>query len=131
MLDNRDINIVIQNAELEGNEDLIPLLFGIDVPIEYIPADFDIYDILVKYGLFKSKGDAKKNWKKSSQEIPEGLNSFERLGKLRLNLHIWKPPILHPELRKILLEKCKFCKVINCDGCPYDFYMIGLDILTE
>lgn len=47
----------------------------------YIDETVDMYDILVEEGLFKSKGDAKRNWNKTGKEIPSGFTLFERLGK--------------------------------------------------
>jgi hypothetical protein len=51
----------------------------------------DIYDILVKASIFKSKGDARKNWTRTGKEIPWGFNDFENIGKLKHRIVIYKP----------------------------------------
>jgi hypothetical protein len=113
---NQEINIVIINEFLEGNEDLIYLLFGTE-EIQYISGTMDMYDILVKFDLFSSKGNAKKNWTKSKQDVPDGFNIFNRIGKYRIDLYIWKPTeILNSEVMTI----CKKCNKKSCDGCKYE-----------
>jgi len=48
-------------------------------------------DLLVILGVFKSKSDARKNWRSSSIEIPPGFTHLIGLGKKRKSLHIWNP----------------------------------------
>lgn len=60
-------------------------------PLILISPNVDMYDVLVACGLFKSKGEAKKNWKKSGKEIPNGITEFSNLGKHRMiSILIWK-----------------------------------------
>lgn len=51
----------------------------------------DMFDLLVEIGAFKSKSDARKNWKKSDQNIEDGLSTF-LVGSKKIPLFIWKKP---------------------------------------
>jgi hypothetical protein len=51
----------------------------------------DMFDVLVLAGIFKSKSDAKRNWKKTGKEIPAGFSDFIGVGKLRHSIFIWNP----------------------------------------
>lgn len=51
----------------------------------------DMYDLLVMLEVFPSKAQARKNWKRSGQEIPYGYSDFEKIGKLSNRLTIFKP----------------------------------------
>jgi len=92
----KDINIVVENEHLEGNRDLLMTLFAQwtdkKLPeITFVSPDMDMYDILVLVDLFQSKGEAKKNWKRTGQSVPEGFSDFERVGKRKNRLTIWNP----------------------------------------
>ena len=54
------------------------------------PVEFDMFDILVEIGVFKSRGECKRNWKKSDQFIENGCHSF-LVFKRDLPLFIFKP----------------------------------------
>ena len=90
-----DKNYVVDNKYLERNRDLLKYLFSdfdnVLEEITYIDTTYDMYDILVNAGLFTSKGDAKKNWKRSGQEIPLGFSDFRDIGKLNNRLTIYNP----------------------------------------
>lgn len=55
------------------------------------PGQKDMFDLLVMLGIFPSKGQAMKNWKKSGREIPIGFSDFEQIGKLNNRLTILNP----------------------------------------
>jgi len=81
-----DFNFIILNDSNQSGD--AELFFGDhegnlhdDITIEITP-DKDMYDILVMTNIFKSKGDARKNWTKTGKEIPWGFSYF-RVGKLR------------------------------------------------
>ena len=83
-------NIIVEASALEANEDLIPLLFG-DEDVLYISPNTTMPDLLAQFGLFKSKSEARKNWKRTGIEIPGGWTALENIGKLNHCLWIWKP----------------------------------------
>lgn len=113
----QEINLVVLNKNLAGNEDLIFRLYDGEEDIEYISEDLDMYDVLVKFNLFSSRSDAKRTWKRSGQKIPEGFSDFPRIGKYKVNLYIWNPTSsLNTEVMKI----CRDCKKTYCDGCEYE-----------
>lgn len=56
--------------------------------IEILPSDTNILDILVKANVFKSKSQARKNWKKET-EIPYGFSDL-LLGKKKNRVCILK-----------------------------------------
>lgn len=62
-------------------------LFGLTDP-KRLPESATMFDVLVAAGIFKSKGDARKNWKGDSA-IPSGLSSFE-VGKMKKEIWILK-----------------------------------------
>lgn len=88
----RDLNIVIMNEWFEP--DLCDRLFN---PMEWNEVidmredgKHDVLDFLVELSVFKSKSQARKNWK-GPVEIPDGFTDLQRLGKERHRLTIWKP----------------------------------------
>lgn len=50
----------------------------------------DIFDILVKAGVFESKGQARKNWK-GITTLPTGWTELGPIGKAKLYIFIWNP----------------------------------------
>jgi hypothetical protein len=72
------------------SQDLMDAVFGSDTKVEIRPDTFDMFDILTEVGAFKSKGDARKNWVKSDQNIDTGCHSFLITKKLT-PLFIFKP----------------------------------------
>lgn len=90
-----DKNFVIQNEKFEKNKDLLDSLFsdndGNMPEIIFVNEPIDMYDILVQAGIFKSKSDAKKNWKRTGREIPKGFSDFQKIGKLNNRITIWLP----------------------------------------
>ena len=87
----QEFNVIVQNDNLESNVDLFKHLFGEDEGFVGVGPDEDMFDILVMFGLFRSKGEARKNWKRTGREIPEGFTDIERIGKLKHRLTIWNP----------------------------------------
>ena len=59
--------------------------------VDYIDSSFDMYDILVTCGIFKSKSHARQNWIKTGSEIPLGYSEHLRIGHLRKNIYILNP----------------------------------------
>ena len=57
-----------------------------DEYVHYMNEGTDIYDILVWCGLFKSKGDARKNWKRGG--LQDGWKLYDKVGKLNNSLAI-------------------------------------------
>ena len=84
------LNIIIRtkNVRLEDRTDLFP-----DDEIVWVfdPQEKDMFDFLLMLGLFKSRGQARKNWKNTGAEIPRGWTEFNGLGKFRKSLCIWHP----------------------------------------
>lgn len=81
-------NFIVKN----GNE--LPedsRLFFHDEPIEFLEPSIDMFDILIKLEVFSSKSQARKNWNRTNQEIPEGFSDFERVGKLKHRITILNP----------------------------------------
>ncbi len=86
----QEFNLVIENEQFESNEDLLFDLFdGEDVQL--ISVEFDMFDILVETELFCSKSEARKNWKRTGKDIPEGFTDIKNIGKLHHRLTIWNP----------------------------------------
>ena len=85
-----NVNFIVNNKSLKANEDLLPMLFGEETTIPIAP-DYTIYDILTMLGLFPSKSEARKNWKRTGKDIPVGFTSLEGVGKMRHNIYIWNP----------------------------------------
>lgn len=97
MLQQIEYNIVIANKYFKNNIDLLPLLFDNE---QYALLDpfhlkdnrpIDMYDILVYCHFFQSKSDARKNWKKTEQKIPDGFTDIQKIGKAKRRLTIWNP----------------------------------------
>jgi hypothetical protein len=59
--------------------------------MEAITPDMDMFDILVDMGVFKSRSDARKNWKQTGKDIPEGFTDLKGIGKMKHRLTIWVP----------------------------------------
>ncbi len=57
-----------------------------------VPASTDMFDILVAIDAFKSKGEARRNWKWTNQQIEEGCHSFV-VGRKNVSLFIFKPVV--------------------------------------
>lgn len=75
------------NFVLEGADTSLLEVFDNELPWETLPATTTIHDILVKLGVFSSKGQSKKNWKHGELQ-PDRFNWFERVGKKRLSIVI-------------------------------------------
>ena len=85
-----DFNFVVHNEHFEGNRDLLGPLFGGE-DFEILGEEEDMWGILVRCGVFPSRGQARKNWRKTNKEIPDGFSIFEGVGKKRHTITIWKP----------------------------------------
>lgn len=56
-----------------------------------IKPGMDMFDILVQCAIFKSKGEARKNWKLTGKDIPLGFTDFKGIGKMKHRITIWIP----------------------------------------
>lgn len=76
----------------EEDKDLWLSLFSPDIlpkiPMHFIPANATMLDVLVIAGIFRSKTEARKNWK-GPLEIPNGF-SQRLVGKLKAQITILK-----------------------------------------
>ena len=84
------LNIIICNDNVKDRDrtDLFP-----DEEIVHIlwPGHGkDMYDLLVLIEAFNSKSQARKNWKLTGKDIPEGWSEFF-IGKQKRHLCIWNP----------------------------------------
>lgn len=61
-----------------------------EVTLKLEPGKCDMFDLLVICGAFTSKGQARKNWRHTGQDIPKGFNEFV-VGKKRVPLTVWNP----------------------------------------
>jgi len=82
-----DKNFVVINEHYR--KDIQDLIFDCE-PVAQLESNKTMIDVLVEYGIFKSRGDAKKNWTKGI-EIPFGFSDFNNIGKFRHRFCIWKP----------------------------------------
>ena len=82
-------NFVIKNKYYETEKDLIHHLF--DGEKYELLEDVDMYDVLKIAGIFRSKSEARKNWKRTGKEIPKGYNEFLNIGKLHNQIFIFNP----------------------------------------
>jgi hypothetical protein len=83
-----ELNVVVYDGEpLEYT--VICEMFGAE-KIE-ITEDEDMYDLLIRLGVFDSRSQAQKNWTRTGAEIPYGFNDFENIGKFNKRLTIWRP----------------------------------------
>jgi hypothetical protein len=79
-----DWNITIGPHVLPGDQEL---LFG-GQPVEHFDSSVTFADLLVRYNIFPSKGQARKaGWDKP---IPTGWSEWV-VGKLKHHLWIWNP----------------------------------------
>jgi hypothetical protein len=84
----KDVNIAVRNEAFDDS--LAAILFSGE-PFEIVDPETDMWSIVTEMGLFPSKGQARKNWNKTGQEIPTGFTELEKLGKLNHTLTIWNP----------------------------------------
>lgn len=84
----RDLLIVMDHPKIKENDkrDFEDHYFYSNV-INYVPMGTKLLDILVAAKLFKSKNEARSNWKRRF-ELEPFWNKFEGLGKLKRNLYI-------------------------------------------
>jgi hypothetical protein len=89
----KEFNFVIDNENFLDNEDLIESLFDLNETetVQIVPSTFDVFDMLVDAGLFRSKSEARKNWKRTGKDVPEGFTDIKDIGKLHNRLTIWNP----------------------------------------
>jgi len=89
----KEFNFVMDNENFLDNEDLIESLFDLDETetVQIVPSTFDVFDMLVDAGLFRSKSEARKNWKRTGKDVPEGFTDIKNIGKLHNRLTIWNP----------------------------------------
>jgi hypothetical protein len=80
------VNFVIVNRHWDPS--LEEPLFG--EPVQRLEATVDIYDVLVAAGVFSSRSQARKNWKQTGPEVPEGFSMW-CVGKTRKLVTLWLP----------------------------------------
>lgn len=88
-----DQNLVVANEYYKQDKErhsMCDALFDGEGYSEIDPS-IDMYDILVSYGIFKSRSEVRKNWKRSGREIPKGFSHFADIGKLHHSIAIWRP----------------------------------------
>ena len=88
-----DINIVIVNPHHDKKMEEALFRKTDDDLFYYFVEEpgFDMFDILVRIGMFPSKNQARKNWKRTDKEIPAGWSEFKNCGKLNHTIYIWNP----------------------------------------
>jgi hypothetical protein len=91
-----DMNVIVKNASYEKNKDLLPVLFGdnkgiISEPILEVGEQDDMYDILVKTGVYKSKTQARRAWVLTGKEVNPGFHDYQDIGRLRHRITLWNP----------------------------------------
>ena len=84
----QEFNFVIDNKNFD--EHLLEAIFESE-DVQFISAENDMFDILVMCDLFRSKSEARKNWKRTGKDIPEGFTDIKNIGKLHHRLTIWNP----------------------------------------
>ena len=77
-------NFVVSDEHLEDDLNI----FGGE-EFEIIPSSLDMFDVLVKTGVFKSKSQARSNWTKTDAYIEHGFSAFVA-GKNRLCICVLK-----------------------------------------
>jgi hypothetical protein len=87
----QELNVIVMNDFAADNWDMVRHLFGDDEDFLFLHPQYDMYDCLVHLEVFKSKGEARKNWKRTGKEIPPGYNEFRGIGKSKKALFIWNP----------------------------------------
>lgn len=84
----QEFNVIVKNEFVVGDE--ADLFFGGE-RIFTIPPTFDMFELLVACGVFSSKGQARKNWKLSGKDIPDGFSDFINVGKQKVRITILNP----------------------------------------
>lgn len=86
--DGNDLHVVVDHPNRYGLDDRLfqEIVFESD-QVNIVDRKLQLLDILVQSGLFKSRNDARKNWNRSFV-MKEGMNRFERFGKLKRNIYI-------------------------------------------
>ena len=84
------LNVIIRSDRVKL-EDRVNLFPNEEVVFVFDPEDKDMFDLLIILGVFKSRGQARQNWKKTGREIPTGWSQFTGLGRFRKELCIWNP----------------------------------------
>lgn len=86
------LNIIVVNENFEDNKSCVAAFFEPMAPgekIEFVNEVPDLFDLLVKLGLFPSKGQARKNWKRGP--LLPGFNYWRRLGRFNKEIAVWIP----------------------------------------
>jgi len=87
MVTGEEHNFIVKNGfELEGDKEL----FFQGEPVEFIPNEWKMADLLVHVGVFKSKSQARQNWRKTGEAIPDGFTDLKKIGKLNNRITILK-----------------------------------------
>jgi len=80
------LNVIIDSDRVRDGDRA--MLFPDDEDVR-VCSGVDMYDLLVMVGVFKSKGDARKNWH-GVRDIPGGWSEY-KVGKLKKELCVWNP----------------------------------------
>jgi hypothetical protein len=84
------LNIIVRNGNVQP-EDRNALFPDGEAVFTFNSGQKNMFDLLVILGVFKSRGQARKNWRKTGRDIPPGWTQLDRLGKYRKELCIWNP----------------------------------------
>lgn len=86
-----DFNAVIDHTNRRPIDDELFHKFVFDgEPFRYFPHGSDIYDVLKDFKLFPSKNEARRQWQRGP--LKEGMNDFQRVGKLRHRVFVLRLP---------------------------------------
>lgn len=122
-----EFNAAIANSDHDSG--IEEMLFSGEA-VERFPEGTFLTEILVKFGVFPSRGQAKKNgW---DRLIVPGLNEFQ-IGKLKTKVTVWLP-IKFNETEEISLKESIFAKIDNASteldliqiaikDSPYIYYL--------
>jgi len=81
-------NFIITNGNNDPRDK--QLFFG-DEDVTLLPNDTDMFDLLVRIGIFKSKTQARKNWTKTGRDIPDGFFDLQKISKQWHRITTLKP----------------------------------------
>jgi len=74
-----ETNFVIRNVRFKNSD--VDLFFDDEEVNVVMDPNWDMFDLLVFAGIFKSKSQARKNWNRTGAEIPNGFSDFKNIGK--------------------------------------------------
>jgi len=87
-------NFIVVNGHNEMGD---AILFFDGEDINFITPKTSMLDILVALGIFKSKGQARKNWKRTGVTVPDGFTDLKKVGKLNKRITLFNPTAILDE----------------------------------